>query len=315
MPRLATIRQATTTDSGSTNAATTLPEQVSLFHTNPNITQENSNALLAQCVAHDEWDHVLEVLDVMKENGLTQVQSTYKACLLACYNQQNVASGLEILSAMKLARISVEVDDYSQLILLLCEANDWEKALQLEAEARSHQQRLPVTTLHQLFKCIREHGQWKMGLDLLNKLPEPDTKLHRLVLECCVEHNHVEPAITILDTHKMTTHDYEVVVIALCRKRQWRRALKLLDAMQDRNIRRSIRIYNPILTAASKAKETVATKVLLNRMKDDVPPDILSYNAALSACANQKYWRDALKLFDQAHRAPGVTPDIYTYTK
>jgi pentatricopeptide repeat protein len=91
--------------------------------------------------------------------------------------------------------------------------------------------------------------------------------------------------------------------------------VQLLDVMDELHIPKTLLIYNTLLTACSKAREVVQAKNLLVQMrKNGIPPNIMSYNSVMSACASTSRWKDALAVLDQCHRAPGVAPDVYTYT-
>jgi pentatricopeptide repeat protein len=114
-----------------------------------------------------------------------------------------------------------------------------------------------------------------------------------------------------------TTYAFELVIAALAKKLQWRRALNLLDLMEELGVPKTLSIYNAVLTACAKAREVAQAKALLIRMqkRDGIAPNIISYNSVLSVCASTSRWKDALNVLDLAHRAPGVSPDVYTYTK
>ena len=45
------------------------------------VSEEYCDSILAFCVASDDWENVLDVLEVMKQQNLHQEHSTYTACL------------------------------------------------------------------------------------------------------------------------------------------------------------------------------------------------------------------------------------------
>ena len=57
----------------------------------------------------------------------------------------------------------------------------------------------------------------------------------------------------------------------------------------------------------------LTTSHLSDHILNNLPP-VISYNTVLAAAASTSRWRDALSILDECHRAPGVEPDIYTYT-
>lgn len=307
----------------------------------PPLTQAYCDYLLAECVANDEWELVLDVLDLMKEANLQQVRSTYTACLQACFQTANAASAREILSAMAVAQIPPETSDFALAILAMCRKDQtekgwWRKALQLleVVTLGDGNDDLPVAVYDAILTCMVKEQQWKSSLRLIRRMEQPfrdetarkgtrpALSTYRTVVECCVASNQAELAVQVLQSCVAngltpTPYAFELVIGALSKKTQWRRALQLLDLMETLSVPRSLQIYNFVLTSCAKAREAVQAKALLQRMRrrDGIAPNIISYNSVVSACASTSRWRDALAVLDQVHRAPSVTPDVYTYTK
>ena len=344
--------------------------------TRASLTQAYCDELLAHCIAHDEWDAVLDVLDVMKQAGLRQVHSTYTASLQACFQASNAATAQELLHAMTQAGVTPDPTDIGWVVLTLCRSNNnnyhhhhhhgkekassstlagWRPALAL---VKQHDN-LPIEAYDAVLSCmIAEPSHWKEAVGLLRLLEQaslgtddetnesrsatkpkqtqktdhkatsttptrPAISTYRIVIECCVQAQQAEQAVQVLracvQRAKLipTAYAFELVVTALTRKLQWRRAVQVLEWMDDWNVPKTLVVYNAILTACAKAREVVPAKNLLVQMekRDGIAPDIISYNAVVSACASHaRHWSDALRVLDQCHRAPGVTPDIYTYT-
>lgn len=112
-----------------------------------------------------------------------------------------------------------------------------------------------------------------------------------------------------------TVYSFELVISALSKKVQWRRAIQLLDIMDNLKVPATVVCYNAVLSSLSKAREFVQAKNVLVRMRrSGVQPNVVSFNNVLSTAAHLGMWKEALSVLDQCHREPGVTPDIYTYT-
>ena len=183
---------------------------------------------------------------------------------------------------------------------------------------------------------------WKEAVRLLRFLEQPSqlnrtqpaASTYRIVIECCVAANQSEQALQVLQscmtrTHPPTPYAFELVVVSLGRNRQWRRARPLLDDMERLGVPRSLAVYNALLQACQRAGEVAAAKQLLTRLEQQqqqrhqqgespdsvVRPNVRSYNAVLALCAATSHWNDALDILDRIHRAPGVEPDVYSYTK
>jgi pentatricopeptide repeat domain-containing protein 1 len=174
---------------------------------------------------------------------------------------------------------------------------------------------------------------------------QPSLALYRTAIECCVNARQADLATQLLlscvemtKTTTMTTTAngnstsvpttattisalFETVVVSLCQQLQWRRALTLLETMDRLNnngivVQKTRRLYHALLTACARAREPAQAKAILVRMRqrDQLRPDIVSFNAVMSACVGAGLWKDALAVLDQIHREPGVLPDLYTYT-
>jgi pentatricopeptide repeat protein len=152
---------------------------------------------------------------------------------------------------------------------------------------------------------------------------------YRIVIECCVAANQSEQALQVLQSciaataasnqQPPTTYAFELVVLSLCRNRQWRRARTLLDDMERLDVPRNLAIYNALLQACQRAQEKAAAQQLLTRLERREPhslqPNVRSYNAVMAVCATTLHWTEAINILDRIHRAPGVEPDLYSYTK
>jgi pentatricopeptide repeat protein len=153
-------------------------------------------------------------------------------------------------------------------------------------------------------------------------IPTPTLSTYQTVIECCLQSQQVDSAVQILyDVTKRTKwtpkqSTFQVVLIALAKKLQWREAVQLLDFMIERDIPRTVVTYNTVISACSKAREVGMAKNLLHRMKqrDNIHPDEISFNSVIGACANTARWKEALEVLDQCYREPGVTPNIFIYT-
>ena len=61
-------------------------------HENHHLAQSDYDEAMAHCVACDEWELVLDVVDMMKSAGLRQEKSSYSECLKSCLEASNAAS-------------------------------------------------------------------------------------------------------------------------------------------------------------------------------------------------------------------------------
>eukprot|EP00980_Cylindrotheca_fusiformis_P013678 scaffold3515_cov126-Cylindrotheca_fusiformis.AAC.27 len=196
------------------------------------LSQAYCDSVLGLCVASDEWDSVLEVLDVMKRQGLKQERSSYRACLQACFEAGNGASAKEILSAMDKAGVEADTNDIGLTVAAMCRNNMsergwWRKALNMlkhhsggaSKAVTSTENVIPVQAYDAVLECMVEEKQWKEAVRLLRMMekgsstsgkndathgfhPSPTVSTYRAVLECCGATNQAEQAVQILYSMK-----------------------------------------------------------------------------------------------------------------
>jgi len=318
-----------------------MSEMVRRNNSGMNLTQSYCDSVLGLCVAANEWDSVLEVMDVMKDQYLAQQRSSYRTCLQSCFECGNGEAAEKILNAMVAAQYIPDPIDLSLVVMALCKQSDyeeenrwWKRALSLlgKTENSSEEKKVvPVEAYDAVLSCMVKAKNWKPAVRLLHKMkqgiqvdpplhPVPSLSTYRLVIESCAAANQAEQAFQTLTSAiknglKPTPYTFELVISALSQKLQWRRALQLLDTMDELDVRKSTVIYNLIISACAKSGELRAAQHLLRKMrKDGVKPDIFSFNSVLTACASSSRWKDALTVLDQCHREPGVEPDVISYT-
>lgn len=254
------------------------------------------------CVAAEEWENVLDVLDVMKKQNLNQERSSYRSCLQSCFEMGNGASAHEILQAMDLALVEPEPADISLAVAAMCRNNKqepgwWRKALKLLLDKPSEE--VSVEVYDSVLACMVEERAWKEGLKLLREMergsltkgnqkaihPKPSEKTYRETVQCCVAANRAEQAVQVLTSMidqkiKPTVYTFELVISSLSQKLSWRRALQLLDMMGELGVPKTIVVYNTIISSCARAKEVGMAKNLLSRMrKENIQPTIVTYNS------------------------------------
>jgi len=307
------------------------------------LTQAYCDSVLGLCVACNEWDSVLEVMELMRAQNIAQERSTYRACLQACFDLGNGLAAKEILDAMRTAHLKPDSIDIALVVATMCrndkvEKGWYRKALNLlRVTADTFEEGddvVPVEAYDTVLNCMVKEEQWKDSLRLLNAMeqgfmstaeerpshPLPMVSTYRIVIETCLQAQQTEQAFqTLLSMTKRgltpTAYAFEIVAAALANKLQWRRALQLLELMDEMEIQKTVVTYNIVISACAKAGEVGTANNLLRRMrKAGVQPNIISFNSVMSACVRTSRWKEALLIFDQCQREPGVNPDIITFT-
>ncbi|CAE8639030.1 unnamed protein product [Polarella glacialis] len=99
--------------------------------------------------------------------------------------------------------------------------------------------------------------------------------------------------------------------------RQWQRALDLLNEMRSpmNLLQPDVITYNAAISAAEKGLQWESALCLLQEMLTKGPaPNIISFNAAISALEKAELWERALALLEDAATRAGISADLITYS-
>lgn len=188
------------------------------------IPESYCDSVLAHCVASNEWDSVLDVLEVMKSQGLPQQRSTYRTCLRECHETGNGASAKEILSAMRQAGVMPDGIDVSLVVAAMCrnekkEPSGWWRkanallkstAVEREEEGHTGGEVVAVEAYDAVISCMVKDKAWKDALRLLHLMeqgfnpnkksfhPTPALSTYHAVIETCVAASEAEQAVQVL---------------------------------------------------------------------------------------------------------------------
>ena len=94
---------------------------------------------------------------------------------------------------------------------------------------------------------------------------------------------------------------------------EWGAAVQCLSDMQSTEVEPDIISYNATISACEKGEEwQLALQLLFHMPSADQEHDVISFNSTMSACAACSEWQLVLQLF-QAMQAKQLTPDEVTY--
>jgi pentatricopeptide repeat protein len=209
-------RNTTKTQANEDKFAIRLAEMHERNSKGENLTQAYCDSVLGLCVASDEWESVLEVMEIMKSHGLSQERSTYRACLQSCFEAGNEVAARDILDAMKKAQVNPDPIDISLVVATMCKnEGNWRRALTLLRGAPQDLEKgetVPVEAYEAVLSCMVKSGGWKEAFALLNLMeqgfssqhvplhPLPTVSTYRLVIETCVHASAAEQAFQALQS-------------------------------------------------------------------------------------------------------------------
>ena len=91
------------------------------------------------------------------------------------------------------------------------------------------------------------------------------------------------------------------------------RPSELLSEMRADGIQPDVVTYNAAISACEKCRNWDRVPGLLSGMRvDGIKPDVITYSAAISACEKCRMWDRVPELMSEM-RAAGIKPDVVTY--
>mmetsp|Transcript_35347 Transcript_35347/g.81945 ORF Transcript_35347/g.81945 Transcript_35347/m.81945 type:complete len:308 (-) Transcript_35347:1586-2509(-) len=288
------------------------------------------------CVAANEWDEVLVVLNIMNRRNLPQKLSTYRSAIRYCREVGNADASAEILRAMNRAKVIPEGSDVAEVVLTQCAERKWARGLailkaaaytavgveRLRREKRVEGEDslegptpvVPLMAYNAVMLALRPERQWKIALRLLESMrpPLPAALEGKLLQAHPVKDNAV--ALTGYTGHprpNLTT--FNSVLEILVMDKQMDQTFQLLLSMPDWNVLPSTHTYNLVIRACLLKRNWRRALTLLNTMEEQgVMPNLLTYNSVISACVKSDQSSKAMKLLKRM-RDNGIDPDIVTY--
>lgn len=89
-------------------------------------------------------------------------------------------------------------------------------------------------------------------------------------------------------------YSYGAIMHAFAKSKNYRRALQLLDQLDEKNVSLNLVVFSSAMDACAGAgKVTEALSVLTRAEKSGVKPDAAMYNTAIKACSQTGAMRDA----------------------
>ena len=105
--------------------------------------------------------------------------------------------------------------------------------------------------------------------------------------------------------------DYTIRITRLARSHE---AVWLLREMQHQGFMPNVITYNAAISACGKGRSSQSALRLLDEMRQsDLVPNVITYNAAISACEKGQVSQSALRLLDEM-RHRDLVPDVITYS-
>jgi len=300
-----------------------------------------STAISALSAAPQEvgWQTCLELLEQMPEAST----AAHNAALRLA-GRDGTADGarrtLQMLRKMAANGPPPDLLSFNLVINAFKARGEWKPALELLAELEIHASLRPdVVSYSSAIAAIAPTGNWREACRLLDRMRAanvpPNEFSYGAAISACDAGGEWVRAVALLRelerTHAPSLVAYTSAISACAKDGAWQQALRLLVRMPLIGLQPNVIQFNAAISACAKAKEWRPALALLKRMRGEAnandkgqprqrrrrrlypSPNVVSYNAAISACARGGVWREALALLRQM-RTDGLAPDMVSYS-
>ena len=308
------------------------------------ISESYCDELLGLCVATDEWDSVLEVLAVMKDQGLSQTRSSYRACLEQCSKVNNGASAQEILKAMRQAGVEPDADDVTLAVKTMCRGGRWRNAKALllrsaeqmldlaavdkvengkvedssdksddnsSADGDDSSNIISIDAYNAVMSAMKEEKKWKEAVQFLAVMERGQQSNGKkggaggIKAKTADNASRVHPLPTLVTYH----HALEACVSAA----ESEQAVTLLMSMRNKGVELTSHTFELVVRGLLKRSQWRRALQLLDLMEEwEVPQSTRIYNIIISACAKAREVGQAMALLKKM-RSLNIKPDVVTF--
>ena len=221
---------------------------------------------------------------MMKDQGLSQTRSSYRACLEQCSRANNGASAQEILRAMEQAGVQPDGDDVTLAVKTMCRGGRWRNARALLLRS-ADENSVQVSSAASKGSDGNIGGANNDGVAAAAGASAPEDG----------------------DTSNIISVDaYNAVMSAMKEEKKWKEALQFLSLMEKGNG------SSDKAKGASGGIAKTNTKAVDDADRVHPRPTLVTYHHALEACASSAESEQAVTLL-MSMRDKGAEPTSHTF--
>ena len=230
----------------------------------------------------------------------------------------------EILREMKSGGVPIDSSTYSAAVATCARAGHFEFVLSLLDRASWASIDLSIATFHSVLSVLEKSGQFQNAIDLLQRMKDssnvqPSLATYTSVITCCARGGQWAKALELLNEStfrgfELTSTVFNACISACEKGRQLEKAVEVLRQMDSLRIPANAVTYNSIISACEKvsAKSEIVNAFLDEMSSRHIDPDVITFNAAISAYGKAGDWKRAEAAFRLMEKM-GIKPDVITY--
>ncbi|CAE7689269.1 PPR10 [Symbiodinium sp. CCMP2592] len=259
-------------------------------------------SVMGACARAGEWELALFFFASLDSRGLRPNAFHYTTAVQACATAAAWTRALAIFEAVT-SQLPPASGTYSAAITACGRAEKWEMALCLFREAQLHVEASQVIANAAIGACSRGQ-QWQQAVSVLAGMAGDalvtDIISYNACISSCEGSQHWQRVLDLLhaaraQTLRPTASTYSAGVTVCGAASRWVEALLLLQA--------SLVVFNAAVAALGRAAAWSQALSLLHHAASHLEVDVITYNAAVTACEGAAEWQQDVISYNAAMSA------------
>lgn len=254
----------------------------------------NTLSLLSE---HGRPDIIDQIIELLRREGLQTIPCN--VAISAHARRTSWQNALWIFQSMQLWRICRSTVSFNACAKALERGSLWQLAVDLFEKLTEALEPDALSYGIALSSLERGH-QWQLALQLYSEIPPEVADLVCLnsTISACSKGRAWHIAMTLFDVASIQFEPDVVTYGAAITGASVSHAMKLLEEMTSRRIRRNTTVYNASIAACVAGSEwRLALRLFREMPLLKLLSDVYTYNSGMSAASKGRAWETALQLF------------------
>jgi pentatricopeptide repeat protein len=265
------------------------------------------NALINSCANHGDAKEALALFHQATQESVADV-ITYTNTIKACAKVKWPRKAIQLLEdAKKKKHITLDAYIYTAVIDACAKAKMWQNAIQLLDDMKKNKIIPNEYSYSSVISACGNCGKWEKALELLEQMKIEDLKVgtvgYNAVISALAKGARFQFEQQVNSKDNTIVQDFSSY------------AMDLLEEMKRNKIWPDIYTYSSIMSCLASSGKYREALDLIQTMRNGplrVHPNKITYTAAISACARAGAYEDAIKLFEDM-KSDGIHPDLVAY--
>ncbi|CAN0288778.1 unnamed protein product, partial [Ectocarpus sp. 12 AP-2014] len=308
-------------------------------------TEYSATAAISAYGRVGRWEDAVDLVETLldDDNSASTAVTTavFNAGIMACARAGQLEEGMFLLREMWAREISRDVQTYNTAMALCKSAGEWTRAVGLLEAMEADGVAADAVTFNTVIAACEAGADHWTAFSLFNQMERagltPDLWTYNSLANVLGSCGEWERAVALLDDMRARGLRPDVItysaLVSACEKAgQVEASLSLLEEMAREGVDANERTFSAAIKSISSASSFSSSSSSSSSSSETKPSaswqkvaklhaearrrgkaNVVTYSAAISACAKEKRWRDALALLAEMRR-DGIEPNDYSFS-